>query len=57
MNIEVKKNTICLIDENGIAIEHKAFSTDFSQVEIIRNCKILVLENYYKYKNGQKSNF
>jgi hypothetical protein len=56
MKIDIYNNSIYNVDENGNRKEHKAISTKFSQIEILKDGRILVLENYYQYKNGENSN-
>ena len=56
MTIELKNNRIYHYDENRNLKEHFAFSTKFSHFEILKNGKILVMENYYEYENGENSN-
>ncbi|REG88754.1 hypothetical protein [Flavobacterium aquicola] len=56
MTIDLKNNTIYHIDANRNKKVHKAISTSFSQIEVLNDGRILVLENYYKYENEQKSN-
>ena len=56
MTIDLRNNSVYHFDENLIKKEHKAISTSFSQIEVLKDGRILVLENYYKYENGQKSN-
>ena len=36
--------------------EHKPISTEFKEIEVLSNGKILVVENYYEYENGDNSN-
>ena len=56
MIIDIKNNLIYNVDEFRNRKEHKAISTNFSQIEVLKDGRILVLENYYEYENGQKSN-
>lgn len=56
MTIDIKNNLIYHFDENRNRKEHRAISTSFSQIEVLNDGRILVLENYYKYENGHKSN-
>ena len=37
-------------------MEHKPISTEFSEIEVLSDGRILIVEDYYKYKNGDKSN-
>lgn len=56
MTIDIKNNLVFHFNENLIKKEHKAISTSFSQIEVLKDGRILILENYYKYENGQNSN-
>jgi hypothetical protein len=56
MTIDIRNNRIYHFDEKINKKEHRPFSTNFSQIEVLNDGRILVLENYYKYENGQKSN-
>ena len=56
MTIELRFNRIYHYDEKKKLKEHFAFSTDFAQFEILNDGRILVMENYYKYENGENSN-
>ena len=56
MKIDIRNNIIQKLDKSGNRIEHKAISTSFSQIETLKDGRILVLENYYKYRNGENSN-
>ena len=56
MTIELRFNRIYHYDENRNLKEHIAFSTNFSHFEVLKDGRILVMENYYKYENGENSN-
>jgi|SRR5690606_27248699 hypothetical protein len=56
MTIDFKNNRIYHFDEDLKLTEHKPISTEFKEIEVLSNGKILVLEDYYKYENGNKSN-
>ncbi len=56
MTIELKNNRIYHYDENRNLKEHVAFSTKFSHFEILNDGRILVMENYYEYENGENTN-
>ena len=56
MTIEIQNNLIYSYDKNRIKKEHKPFSTSFSQIEVLNDGRILILEDYYKFKYEQKSN-
>jgi hypothetical protein len=56
MTVELKNNRIYHYDENRKLKEHFAFSTDFSQFEVLKDGRILIMEKYYKYENGNNSN-
>lgn len=56
MTVELKNSRIYHYDENKNLKEHLAFSTKFSHFEVLKNDKILVIEDYYKYENGENSN-
>jgi hypothetical protein len=56
MTIDLENNLIYHFDENRNKREHKPISTNFSQIEVLSDGRILVLENHNKYENGLKSN-
>lgn len=56
MTIDFRNNRIYHFDENLRLKEQKPFSTNFSHIEVLENGKVLIIENYYKYENGDKSN-
>ena len=56
MTIELRNNRIYHYDENRKLKEHFAFSTSFSHFEILNDGRVLVMENYYQYENGEKTN-
>lgn len=56
MTIDLQRNKIYHLDENRKLKGHEAFSTSFSNFEVLQNGKVLVMENYYNYDNGNKSN-
>lgn len=56
MTIDFRNNRIYHYDENRNLKEHKPFSSTFSHIEILSNRKLLIIEDYYKYENGDKSN-
>jgi len=56
MTIEIQNSLIYNYDKNKIKKEHKPLSTSFSQIEVLNDGRILILENYYKFKYEQKSN-
>ena len=55
MIINLQENRIYTYDDRKLK-EHKAISTNFSHFEILPNGKILIIENYYNYHNGENSN-
>lgn len=56
MTIDLHNNRIYHYDENRNLKGHTAFSTSFSNFEVLENGKVLVMENYFNYDNGDKSN-
>lgn len=56
MTIDFKNNRIYHFDKDLNLTEHKPISTEFKEIEVLSNGKILVVENYYKYENGDNSN-
>jgi hypothetical protein len=56
MTVAIKNNRIFHYDENGTLKEHFGFSTQFSHFEILKDGRLLVMENYYNYENGENSN-
>lgn len=56
MTIEIQNNLIYNFDKNRIKKEHKPLSTNFSQIEVLNDGRVLILEDYYKFKYEQKSN-
>jgi len=55
MNIDLKNNEIQGY-VNGIKKTHKPLSTEFREIEILPDGKILVIEYYYKFKYQNFSN-
>ncbi len=56
MTIDFRNNRIYHFDENRKLKEHKPFSSSFSHMEILPNGKLLIIEDYFKYENGDISN-
>jgi hypothetical protein len=56
MTIDFKNNRIYHFDKDLNLTEHKPISTEFKEIEVLANGKILVVENYYEYENGDNSN-
>jgi len=56
MTIDFKNNRIYHFDKDLSLIEHKPISTEFKEIEVLSNGKILVVENHYEYENGDNSN-
>jgi hypothetical protein len=55
MKIDLRNNQI-LRFENGKLKTHKPLSTEFKEIEILLNGKILVIEGYYSFKYENHSN-
>jgi hypothetical protein len=56
MTIDFKNNRIYHFDKDLNLAEHKPISTEFMEIEVLRNGKLLIVENYYQYDNDDKSN-
>jgi outer membrane protein assembly factor BamB len=56
MTIDLYRNRIYHYDENENLKQHFGFSTKFSHFEVLKSGKLLVIENYFEYKNGTNSN-
>jgi hypothetical protein len=56
MTVTLKENRIYHFNENLKIKEHFAFSTKFACFEILNDGRLLVMEDYYNYKNEEKSN-
>ena len=56
MTIDIQNNSIYKVDIEGNRKEHKAISTNFAQIEVLKDGRILVMEDYHQYTNDQKSN-
>jgi len=56
MTIDLKNNRIYHLDKEMKLKEHKPISTEFSKIEVLSDGKLLIVEDYFKYENGEKSN-
>ena len=56
MVINFRNNCIVYNDENSLRRQHKPLSTSFSEIEVLADGRILVIENYYKFDYQDKSN-
>ena len=56
MTIDFRNNRIYHFNKDSTLKEHRPISSEFSEIEVLPNGKILVIENYYKYENEHKSN-
>jgi len=56
MKIDFKNNVLIWFDEDVKLHEHKPFSTEFKEIEILKNGNILVIEDYTGYSYLNKSN-
>ena len=56
MTIDFKNISIYHFDSKNKKVEHKPISTEFKEIEVLPDGRILIVEDYYKYKNGDKSN-
>jgi len=56
MKIDFKNNVIAWFDENVKLHAHKPLSTSFKEIEVMKDGKILILEDYYEFQFNGKSN-
>jgi|GEM_PF-2588096 len=56
MTIDFKNNRIFHFDQDLNLTEHKPISTEFKEIEVLSNGRILIVENYHEYDNDGKSN-
>ena len=56
MTIDFKNNKIYHYDKENKLKEHKPISSEFSEIEVLSDGRLLIIEDYYKYENGDKSN-
>jgi len=56
MIIDFRNNCIRYVTENFVQKEHKPLSTKFSEVEILPDGRILIVEDYYQFHFENKSN-
>jgi hypothetical protein len=56
MTIDFKNNRIYHFDREIKCKEHKPISSEFREIEVLSDGRILIVEDYFKYKNGDKSN-
>ena len=56
MKISLKNDTITCVDENFTHKTHLPLSTSFKEIEVLKDGRILVCEDYYKFEYHGKSN-
>lgn len=56
MKIDFKSNEIIWFSENLVKHAHKPLSTSFNEIEVLPDGRILVIEEYYQFSYGRKSN-
>jgi hypothetical protein len=56
MIIDFKNDCITYFAENFQAKVHKPFSTSFSEIEVLKDGRIIVIEDYYEFKFETQSN-
>jgi len=56
MKISFKDNTITCVDERNKYIMHLPLSTPFKEIEILKDGRLLVCEDYYQFESKGKSN-
>jgi len=56
MRIDLKNDLIIGFNTTSKRIEHKPLSTNFKEIEILQDGRILIIEDYYNYKYKDYSN-
>jgi len=56
MQIDIRHNQIIGFDRNNKRKVHKPLSTIFSEIELLSDGRIIVIEDYYKFKYKDYSN-
>jgi len=56
MQIDIRHNQIIGFDDNNKRKVHKPLSTSFSEIQLLNDGRILVIEDYYKFKYKDYSN-
>ena len=56
MKIDFKDNSITYREQNAFQRQHKPLSTSFSEIEVLGDGRILVIEDYFKFDYQGKSN-
>ena len=56
MTIDFKNNRIYHFDKALKLKEHRPISADFKEIEVLHDGRLLIIEDYNKYENGEKSN-
>ena len=56
MIIDFSDNSISYVTEAINLKKHTPLSTSFSKIEVLKDGRLLIMENYYKYQFEDKSN-
>ena len=56
MKIDFTNKEIVWFDEDLKRFSHKPISTKFKEIEVLRDGRILIIEDYYEYHNDNYSN-